>query len=109
MADHGVSRNCSAHRGRRALPLLCSSKSSGSVASERSGAGACRQVDPRALTECLIPKLPYFMVPRYIRVVAEIPKTETNKPRKVIFRDEGVTPDTWDREKAGIKLHRDKL
>ena len=68
-----------------------------------------RQVDPRALTECLIPKLPYFMVPRYIRVVAEIPKTETNKPRKVIFRDAGVTPDTWDREKAGIKLHRDKL
>jgi crotonobetaine/carnitine-CoA ligase len=68
-----------------------------------------RTVDPRALTEFLIPKLPYFMVPRYVRVVEQIPKTETNKVRKVYFRDQGVTPDTWDREKAGIKLHRDKL
>jgi carnitine-CoA ligase len=68
-----------------------------------------RTVDPRALTEFLIPRMPYFMVPRYVRVVAQIPKTETNKIRKVYFRDQGVTPDTWDRERAGIKLHRDKL
>ena len=32
-----------------------------------------------------------------------------NKIRKVYFRDQGVTPDTWDRERAGIKLHRDQL
>jgi crotonobetaine/carnitine-CoA ligase len=68
-----------------------------------------RTVDPRALTEFLIPRLPYFMVPRYVRVVAQIPKTETNKIRKVYFRDQGVTADTWDRERAGIKLYRDKL
>ena len=68
-----------------------------------------RTVDPRALTEFLIPRLPYFMVPRYVRVVEQIPKTETNKIRKVYFRDQGITPDTWDRERAGIKLHRDKL
>ena len=68
-----------------------------------------RTVDPVALTEFLIPRLAYFMVPRYVRVVAEIPKTETNKPRKVVFRDAGVTADTWDREKAGIRLRRDKL
>ena len=68
-----------------------------------------RQVDPRALTEFLIPRLPYFMVPRYVRVVADLPKTETNKVRKVVFRDAGVTPDTWDRERAGIHLHRDRL
>ena len=68
-----------------------------------------RTVDPRALTEFLIPRLPYFMVPRYVRVVEQIPKTETNKIRKVFFRDQGITPDTWDRERAGLKLHRDKL
>ena len=66
-------------------------------------------VDPRALTEFLVPRLAYFMVPRYVRVVDQIPKTETNKPRKVVFRDQGVTTDTWDREKAGIKLRRDKI
>lgn len=68
-----------------------------------------RQVDPRALAEFLVPRLPYFMVPRYVRVVAEIPKTETNKPRKVVFRDAGVTPDTWDREQAGMRLQRERL
>jgi carnitine-CoA ligase len=68
-----------------------------------------RTVDPRALAEFLIPRLPYFMVPRFVRIVAEIPKTETNKPRKVVLRDQGITADTWDREKAGLRLHRDKL
>jgi crotonobetaine/carnitine-CoA ligase len=67
------------------------------------------EVDPRALVEFLIPKLPYFMVPRYVRVVAAIPKTETNKIRKVIFREQGITADTWDREAAGMRLHRERL
>jgi crotonobetaine/carnitine-CoA ligase len=66
-------------------------------------------VDPRALVEFLIPRLPYFMVPRYVRVVAEIPKTETNKVRKIVFREQGITADTWDREKAGLRLRREKL
>ncbi len=66
-------------------------------------------VDPRGLIEFLVPRLAYFMIPRYVRVVPEIPKTETNKPRKVVFRDQGITADTWDRERAGIRLHREKL
>ena len=67
----------------------------------------CR-VDPVELFEFLVPRLPYFMVPRYVRIVAEIPKTETNKPRKLVFRDEGVTPDTWDREREGLSLRRER-
>jgi crotonobetaine/carnitine-CoA ligase len=66
-------------------------------------------VEPRALVEFLVPRLAYFMVPRYVRVVTSIPKTETNKPRKVVFRDAGVTTDTWDREAAGIRLKKEKL
>lgn len=68
-----------------------------------------RSVDPRALIEFLVPRLAYFMVPRYVRVVQEIPKTETNKARKTVFREAGITHDTWDREKAGIQLRRDRL
>ena len=66
-------------------------------------------VDPLALTQFLLPRLPYFMVPRYVRVVSDIPKTETNKVRKIVFREQGITPDTWDRERAGLRLHREKL
>jgi len=65
--------------------------------------------DPAKLIEFLSPLLAYFMIPRYVRLVNEIPKTETNKPRKVVFRDEGITADTWDREKAGIRLRRERL
>jgi len=38
-----------------------------------------------------------------------LPRTPTNKVKKVEIRDEGVTPDTWDREAAGMRLRRTKL
>jgi crotonobetaine/carnitine-CoA ligase len=66
-------------------------------------------VDPRVLIEYLVPRLAYFMIPRYVRVVREIPKTETNKARKVVFREQGITADTWDRERAGLQLRRERL
>ncbi len=72
-------------------------------------ARAGHSVDPAGLTEYLVPRLAYFMVPRYIRVVAGIPKTDTNKQRKVVFRDEGITADAWDREAAGVRLRRERL
>jgi carnitine-CoA ligase len=68
-----------------------------------------RSVDPRSLVEFLVPRLAYFMIPRYVRIVGEIPKTETNKARKVVFRDQGITTDTWDRERAGLQLRRERL
>ena len=51
----------------------------------------------------------YFAVPRYVRVVSELPKTPTQKVQKNILRGEGVTADTWDREAAGIRVRREKL
>ena len=44
-----------------------------------------------------------------VRVLPDLPKTPTNKVRKVDFRNDGVTPDAWDREKAGIVLKGVKL
>lgn len=59
------------------------------------------------LAEFLIEALPYFMVPRYIRVLDELPKTPSAKVMKTGLRAEGVTADTWDREAAGIRVRRD--
>lgn len=42
--------------------------------------------------------LPVFAVPRYVRVVSELPKTQTGKIRKTALRDEGITADTHDRQ-----------
>ena len=41
----------------------------------------------------------YFMVPRYIDVVDEIPRTGTHRVKKAELKKRGVTERTWDREK----------
>ncbi|MFC3712892.1 AMP-binding protein [Sphingoaurantiacus capsulatus] len=68
-----------------------------------------RSVDPVALTHFLADRMPYFMVPRYLRVLDELPKTPSAKVMKAELRGEGITTETWDREKAGIRISRDKL
>lgn len=43
-------------------------------------------------------RLPRFMVPRYIRLMAGLPKTPTQKTRKQQLRAEGPVPGTFDAE-----------
>ena len=50
-----------------------------------------------------------FMIPRYIRIVNELPRTPTQKVQKHLLRTEGVTAHTFDRETAGITLRRERL
>jgi carnitine-CoA ligase len=52
------------------------------------------------LIEHCRPLLPYFAVPRYVEFVSELPLTENGKVRKQVLRERGLTPATWDREKA---------
>jgi crotonobetaine/carnitine-CoA ligase len=62
-----------------------------------------------ALTEYLIERMPYFMVPRYLEFADELPKTASMKVRKVELRERGLTERAWDREAAGIRLRRQQL
>ncbi len=64
---------------------------------------------PKALAEFLVPRMPHFMVPRYFRAVSELPRTPTNKVRKVAVRETGITEDTWDREAHGMVLKRTRF
>ena len=66
-------------------------------------------VDPLELFRFLEPRMAHFMLPRFIRIVDELPKTPTQKVQKHILKDAGVTPDTWDREAAGITVKREKI
>ncbi|MFK7831233.1 MAG: AMP-binding protein [Congregibacter sp.] len=68
-----------------------------------------KSIDPEELTHFLIERMPYFMVPRYIRVLDELPKTPTAKVQKHVLRGEAITEDTWDREAAGIRVRRETL
>ncbi len=61
---------------------------------------------PEALLDFCQPRMPYFAVPRYLRVLDDLPRTENGKVRKFRLRDEGVTDDTWDRDAAGYRVAR---
>jgi len=58
-----------------------------------------KTVDPAQLRDFLAGRLAKFAVPRYLRVVPELPKTETHRVIKKELERLGVTPDTYDAEK----------
>lgn len=65
-----------------------------------------KKIDPAKLLQFLDPKMPHFMIPRFIRFEGSLPKTGTERVQKNKLRDKGITEDTWDREKAGYKIKR---
>ena len=68
-----------------------------------------RHLEPAALLAFLEPRLAHFMIPRFVRIVDALPKTPTEKVEKHRLRAEGITPDSWDREAAGIRVKRERL
>jgi len=70
---------------------------------------AGQSVDPKDLLEFLVRRMPHFMVPRYVRIVDALPKTPTQKVQKHLLRAQGLTVNTWDREKVGMKIGRQRL
>ena len=64
------------------------------------------QLTEEALCHWAVDRLPYFAVPRYIEFRQVLPRNPVGRVLKYQLRDEGVTPATWDREKAGFKLKK---
>ena len=60
-------------------------------------------LQPQELITFCEQRMAYFMVPRYLRFLDEMPKTPTQRVQKYQLRQEGITSDTWDREVAGAK------
>jgi len=65
-------------------------------------------IDCAALIEWCAARMPAHMVPRYIEIVADLPKTPSEKIKKKDLREIGVTATTWDRLAAGIHLPDEK-
>jgi crotonobetaine/carnitine-CoA ligase len=65
-----------------------------------------KTLSPEELMAHCQERMAYFMIPRYVRFMEAMPKTATQRVQKNLLRDQGVTQDTWDREKAGYKLNR---
>jgi crotonobetaine/carnitine-CoA ligase len=54
------------------------------------------RIDPTELARFCESRLPYFAVPRYIDVLADLPRTENGKVQKFKLRERGVGEQTWD-------------
>jgi crotonobetaine/carnitine-CoA ligase len=69
---------------------------------------ADQPLTPEELIEFLVPRMPRFMIPRYVEFVDALPKTDgTFRVRKVELRETLVTAATWDREAAGVVIPKD--
>jgi crotonobetaine/carnitine-CoA ligase len=64
------------------------------------------KLEPLELMQYCEEHMAYFMIPRYVRVVDELPKTGTERTMKYQLKSQGVTRDTWDCEAAGYTLKR---
>jgi crotonobetaine/carnitine-CoA ligase len=51
-------------------------------------------------------QLPYFMVPRYVEFLEEIPKTANQKAQRFVLRQRPAGSAQFDREAMGLKLRR---
>ena len=61
---------------------------------------------PEELLDYCQGKMAYFMVPRFIDFIDELPKSKVHRTLKQILRDRGVTETAYDREKTGYEVKR---
>jgi len=65
------------------------------------------ELSAEELITFLIPRMPRFMVPRYVEFVDDLEKTaSTQRTQKYALRARSLNEHTWDREAAGIELPR---
>jgi crotonobetaine/carnitine-CoA ligase len=54
---------------------------------------------PETIARHAAEHLAYFMVPRFVEIVEEVPRTGTHRAKKGELKKRGLTAATWDREK----------
>lgn len=69
---------------------------------------AGQSVDPAEVVRFCQANMAYFMVPRYVELVSQLPRTMTEKVEKYRLRQaaESRLKQIWDREAAGIVVNR---
>ncbi|MDP3969872.1 MAG: AMP-binding protein [Nocardioides sp.] len=60
------------------------------------------EVSPEDLWAWCAERIPAFAVPRFLRMVPELPKTPSQKVQKAALREIGISPDTHDRDALGV-------
>jgi crotonobetaine/carnitine-CoA ligase len=61
--------------------------------------------EPELLDYCQ-EQMAHYAVPRYVRLIDELPKNQQQKVQKFILREEGIGSGVWDREDAEYQVRR---
>lgn len=64
------------------------------------------RITPEEILDEVDDRMPHFAVPRYVRFVDELPRSPAQRIQKFVLREQGLTPDTWDRERHGYEVRR---
>jgi crotonobetaine/carnitine-CoA ligase len=51
-------------------------------------------------------ELPYYMVPRYVRIIDDLPRGASGKVEKYKLATDGLVPDIWDSLASGLRASR---
>ncbi|MEP6867377.1 MAG: ATP-dependent acyl-CoA ligase, partial [Novosphingobium sp.] len=51
-------------------------------------------------------QVPHYMVPRYVRLLDDMPRGHSGKVEKHKLKTQGVTGETWDSSAAGLRATR---
>lgn len=65
-------------------------------------------LQPKELFEFFRAQLPYFAIPRYVDIRAELPRNHMGRVLKFRLSEIGVTPDTWDFDAMNLVVPRDE-
>ncbi len=61
---------------------------------------------PERILDEVQERMPHFAVPRFVKFVAELPKTPSQRIEKYKLREEGLAGEVWDREDHGYVVKR---
>ena len=61
---------------------------------------------PERILDEVQDRMPHFAVPRYVKFVAELPKTPSQRIEKYKLREQGLSGEVWDREDHGYVVKR---
>lgn len=65
-------------------------------------------VTPEGLFEFFNDEMPFYMVPRYVELIQELPRTAVGRVQKYILREHSVGEGVWDFEALGFKVTSDR-
>jgi crotonobetaine/carnitine-CoA ligase len=64
------------------------------------------QFEPEEFFKWCAERMAHFMVPRYVRIVDDLPRGGSGKVQKHELRANGVTAGTWDATSHGLRATR---